>query len=183
MSETKTIDHPGHDMYIGVTMTGKTTLARMHSRELAARQKDRLQVVYDPVLSTQTKGGGWPEGAVVYEDFESFMTWCSKNGDADLWIDEAADHFGVSDRENHWLLRRGRHYGFVVHLISQRPKMLAPNVRGQCSRAYIFRLAKADLVEVAADLGSETPDPPLDTGEYIVLDTRIAEINRYRLFD
>jgi hypothetical protein len=177
------IKHPGHDMYIGVTMTGKTTLARMHSRALAKAQPDRLQVVYDPVRSTTTLGGGWPEGAVIYEDFEGFMQWASKNGDADLWIDEAADHFGVGDRENHWLLRRGRHYGYVVHLISQRPKMLAPNVRGQCTRAYVFRLAKSDLVEVAADLGTEVVDPPVDTGHYIVIDTQVAEIYQHRLFD
>ncbi|MGL6121759.1 MAG: hypothetical protein ACRC1W_01730, partial [Shewanella sp.] len=119
-----------------------------------------------------------------YEDFEAMMQWCSKSGDADIWIDEAADHCGVSDRDNHWLLRRGRHYGFVVHLISQRPKMLAPNVRGQCSRAYIFRLAKSDLTEIAADLGHEVPEnPPLDAGHYIVIDTQIAEINEGRLFN
>lgn len=178
-----------HTLYVGVTMTGKTTLARYRARKLAAM--GRAVVVYDPV-GTGTAGGGWPDGDNVlqFDDFEQFMTWVRRNGDADLFIDEAGDHFGQHDSENHWLLRRGRHYGYAVHLISQRPKMLAPNVRTQCSQLYVFRVATDDMRELCADMGHDCPrfghgpdeEKPLDTGDFLVVRSDRATIERGNVF-
>jgi hypothetical protein len=171
-----------HCLYVGATMTGKTTLARLRAREVA--KTGRAVVIYDPV-GTATAGGDWPQGSNVlaFDDFERFMRWVHRNGDADLFIDEAGDHFGVSDKENHWLLRRGRHYGYAVHLISQRPKMLAPNVRTQCSVAYIFRVAHEDLRELAADLGHDAPETTLDKGDFLVLRSDSPAIAHGNVFD
>jgi DNA helicase HerA-like ATPase len=170
-----------HTLYAGGTMTGKTTLARLVARQRA--RKKRNVVIYDPV-GTQTAGGGWPEGdnVLLFDDFEEFMTWVGKNGDADLFIDEAGDHFRVQDAENHWLLRRGRHYGYEVHLISQRPKMMAPNVRNQCSKAYLFRLSTDDVREICGDMGRDAPTSELDKGDFIGVCSYSPEIVKGNVF-
>lgn len=179
-----TFDLTTHTLYTGVTKTGKTTLARYVARQMAAMRNPPAIWVYDPVVSTSTHGGGWPESALVWEDFDSFMTHVGRNGNAQLFIDESADHFKVGDTENHWLARRGRHYGYTCHFISQRPKMIAPNVRGQCGRAYVFRLASDDLQEIAKDLGHDvTLSPPVDTGDFFVLDTQLPAIVRANVFN
>lgn len=181
---------PEHSMYVGATMTGKTTLARYRARLLASQ--GRAVVIYDPV-GTATAGGGWPEGSnvLMFDSFEEFMAWVRRNGDADLFIDEAGDHFGVAQSEDHWLLRRGRHYGYSCHLISQRPKMLAPNVRTQCSQLFAFRCATDDMRELCADLGHDAPkfgygpgeETPLDRGDFIVVRSDRAAIERFNVFE
>jgi adenylylsulfate kinase-like enzyme len=45
-----------HTLYTGVSLTGKTTLARSIARQLHA--KGHRGIVYDPTL-TATLGGGW----------------------------------------------------------------------------------------------------------------------------
>ena len=56
------VDVREHVLYCGVTMTGKTTLAREHAKILEAA-KYQL-VVYDPVM-TYTANGSWPESARI----------------------------------------------------------------------------------------------------------------------
>jgi len=111
-------------------------------------------IVFDPVM-TPTAAGYWPESAVIFDDETEFFEYLIRDdvSGAHVFIDEAGDVFNLSKSYNNWLLTRGRHFGFSVFLIAQRPKMLAPTVRNQCGRAYIFRLAKDDLKEIGADFG------------------------------
>ena len=150
-----------HTLIAGVTESGKTTLARSIARELAKRKQN--VIVLDPV-GTKTKGGGWPESAVVFEESTEFWKYIHRDdvGHSHVFIDEAGDEFNLSKRENFWLLTRGRHYGLFVYLICQRPKMVAPSVRGQCSRGYMFRLAWEDANEMSRDFGHSWPFGYLD---------------------
>jgi DNA helicase HerA-like ATPase len=181
-AEKPTVFHAG---YFGATQTGKTTLARHIARGLAAR--GHRIVVFDPVM-TATYGGGWPESAEIFDDYDRL----AKNlgsGPAHVFVDEAGEVFGVSEKDRHWIATRGRHYGFSLHLIAQRPKQVAPNVRGQLARAYLFRLAVDDAREISADLGHNLPTLPQEAGGYIMLrsdSSTIAVGNvfnpRYRAF-
>lgn len=173
-----------HTLFAGVTESGKTTMARHFARHFAGLGQ-RI-IVYDPV-GTATAGGDWPESSVVFNDAEKFMQYCDRPDvyHAHIFVDEAGDHFGVADRENHWLFRRGRHKGFFMYPIAQRPKMLAPNVRTQCSTAYIFRLSMSDADEIGADFGHTKLSnivSTLDQGDYLMLRSGRPQIERGNIF-
>jgi Zonular occludens toxin (Zot) len=177
-----------HCGYYGATMNGKTTLARMLARDRFALYSkghiERKVVVYDPV-ATETAGGGWPEGALIFTDFSDFQKWVGENGDADLFIDEAGDHFGMRETQviNHWLASRGRHYGYELHLICQRPTMMAPSVRTQLAVNYCFKMSTTDLKDLAADVGHDLPDiEKLDKGEFLVIDSTSLVIAKHNVF-
>lgn len=177
----------GHSLYCGVTESGKTTLARYHARRFD--QLGHKNIVYDPV-GTATAGGGWPARSIIFtgDDESKFMDYLSRHDvyHAHIWVDEAGDHFGVQDIENHWIFRRGRHKGFFVNPIAQRPKMLAPNVRNQCATAYVFRLAVDDANEIGKDFGHTSLGnivSMLDTGDYIMLRSGRPQIERGNVFN
>lgn len=171
-----------HTLYCGVTESGKTTLAREVARKVAA---EFPVVVYDPVGSA-TAGGGWPDSAIIFTDEEEFFDYMSRDDvkGAHVFIDEAGDLFHVGKRHNFWLLTRGRHFFLSVHLIAQRPKMIAPTARGQVSVTYAFRLALEDMREIAADMGhSGLEKISLDKGDFLCLYSGQASIKRANIFD
>src|SRR6266853_4920022 len=133
-----TIDEQTHWLYCGVTQTGKTTLARWHARTLA-KARHRV-LVYDPVR-TETAGGAWEGCTLLEDDREKAFERLAGESDCYVFVDEAPDLFGHEYRETHWLLRKGRHQGMYLRLMSQRPTMIPPNVRTQCARLFMFRLA------------------------------------------
>ena len=173
-----------HSLYTGVTQSGKTTLAREHSRALHA--KGQKVIVYDPVM-TATKGGEWGCDVITdnFDDLHNYLIdhHVKKQQAAHIFIDEAGELFGVGQKENHWLTTRGRHYGLFVNLICQRPKMLAPTARTQCGRGYVFRLAPGDLDEVGEDFGhGQLGKTLLDKGDYLVLTSGSLAIERFNCF-
>lgn len=171
-----------HTLICGVTQSGKTTIAHKFAAELAKRKQNII--VFDPVM-TPTAAGYWPESAKIFDDENEFFDYLIRddvNG-AHIFIDEAGDIFNLSKSWNFWLLTRGRHFGFSVFLIAQRPKMLAPTVRNQCGRAYVFRLAKDDLKEIGADFGfSDLHKIELDKGDFLMLDSGSASFSRGNVF-
>jgi DNA helicase HerA-like ATPase len=193
-----------HGLIIGVTQSGKTTLAHSMAKEFA--RKGQAVIVFDP-LGTPTAANSWPESAIVFNDKAPFLAYMAREdvSHAHVFIDEAYEIFRHGDPDNYWLLTRGRHYGFQCFLISQRPTMLPPSVRTQCGVAFMFRLAKHDAKEICADFGHDYPailetshiteegsnEPesdkkvikPLDKGDYIVLNSGSATFSRANIFD
>lgn len=162
-------------------MSGKTTLARLIARDL--RRRKQAVVVYDPV-GTATAGGDWGKDTYITDDEETLWDVIahSRSPAVHVFIDEAGDLFNLQRKENHWLLTRGRHMGFIVYLITQRPKMVAPSVRSQCGRCYMFRLATEDADEIGRDFGhSNLSRESLDRGDYLVLDSGARDYSRLRL--
>jgi len=152
-------------------MSGKTTLAHKFAAEFA--RKGQNIIVFDPVM-TQTSAGYWPASAVIFDDENAFFDYLARDDvhGAHVFVDEAGDVFNLSKPWNFWLLTRGRHFGFSVFLIAQRPKMLAPTVRNQCGVAYVFRLAKDDIKEIGADFGfSDLQKIELDKGQFLLLNS------------
>lgn len=170
-----------HSLYCGVTQTGKTTLARSHSRIL--KSHGQFVIVYDPVNTTTTHGGGWAAD-IITDDFDALLHYLeTRRGAAHVFIDEAGEHFGVGDRDSHWLLTRGRHKGLFINLIAQRPKMLAPTVRTQCGRAYAFRMSPDDLTEIGQDFGhGQLGKTLLEKGDYLVLNSGASAIAKHNVF-
>lgn len=171
-----------HTLYTGVTLSGKTTLARMEARGLHA--KGQRGIVYDP-MGTDTKGGGWgfPE---VHHDREAFLRRLESDdlqGPVHVFVDEAHKIFRHDMEENFWLLTDGRHHGYFMHLITQRPNKVHPDVRSQCGICFMFRLAQQDAREIGADYGfSDLHRISLDKGDFLVLQSGTSAISRGNVF-
>ena len=171
-----------HTLICGVTESGKTTLAQALARGLA--DDGQPIIVFDPIGSA-TAAGGWPSSAIVFDEEEDFFDYLARDdvSAAHVFIDEAGDIFNLSKRHNFWLLTRGRHFGFQVYMLAQRPKMLAPSARTQASRAYLFRLAPDDLREIGADFGHGGIEKIiLDKGDFVLLQSGGTSINRANIF-
>ncbi len=177
-----TIDEPCHWFYTGVTETGKTTLARFHARTLA-KAKHRV-LVYDPVM-TETAGGAWEGCTMLPPDPEKAAKVLDSSSNCFVFIDECRDLFGHEHRENHWMLRKGRHFGLYFRLICQRPKMIPPDVRSQCSRLFMFRLAVTDSKEMAKDFGfgERLLAKELDRGDCIMIMAGSKQVDTFNCFD
>jgi hypothetical protein len=172
-----------HTLICGVTESGKTTLAHALARGLSA--DGQPIIVFDPIGGA-TAAGNWPGGAIVFDDEEAFFDYLSRDdvAAAHVFIDEAGDIFNLSKRHNFWLLTRGRHFGFQVYMIAQRPKMLAPSARTQASRAYLFRLSPDDLREIGADFGHGGIEKiTLDRGDFVLLHSGSTSITRANIFN
>lgn len=182
------VDCREHVLYTGVTLTGKTTLARHHARILKRAKYDIA--VYDPVR-TATAGGDWPEDAVIIQDPETLSKFIDKAKGTDkhplfLFVDESADIFSHGEIQNHWIPRRIRHEHIYLRMIAQRPKMLHPDVRSQCSYVYMLRLAQDDQKTVLSDFGHNLHDideEPLDKGDCLLLTSGSTEIERFNVFE
>lgn len=171
-----------HTLICGVTESGKTTLAHLLARELV--EKGQPIIAFDPVGS-RTATGGWPSGAIVFSDEEEFFDYLSRDdvAGAHVFVDESGDIFNLGKRHNFWLLTRGRHFGFQVYMIAQRPKMLAPSARTQASRGYLFRMSPDDLREIGADFGHGNIEKIiLDKGDFLILSSGQASIKRANVF-
>lgn len=171
-----------HTLYTGVTKSGKTTLARMMARQLFS--KGHLVIVYDP-LRTATMGGDWGT-AEIYIDAWQFLARVQDPalGKCHLFIDEAHHLLGHEMRENFWLLTEGRHYGYFLHLITQRPNKLHPDVRTSCETCYMFRLAQDDAKSIGNDYGhSYIHKENLDKGDFLVLNSGSSAISRGNVFN
>lgn len=171
-----------HTLICGVTMSGKTTLAHKLARFLS--EKGQRIIVYDPV-GTKTAAGHWPASAIVFDNEDEFFDYLVRDdvNHAHVFIDESGDLFNLSRRENLWLPTRGRHFGFSLYFICQRPKMIAPSVRNQCGYAYVFRLMQDDMRMIGGDYGFNDLDKiSLDTGDFLALRSGTSQYTRGNVF-
>jgi hypothetical protein len=182
-----------HSIICGATLTGKTTLAHFIAQHVHKNEhvKNYLGfptaptiLVYDPVR-TKTAAFDWPVGSIVFQRKENFIAYLANfRGRAWIFIDEADNVFSHAQPENNWILTKGRHFGFTVFLITQRPKMVSPSARSQCGICYCFRLARDDLKAVAADFAfSDVHEINLDRGDYLVLESGLSTYSRHNIFN
>lgn len=172
-----------HTLYCGVTMSGKTTLARMIARELC-KAKKRV-IVYDP-LGTATAGGDWGDTAVIYESADALLDFLESDEgfDCHVFIDEAHHIFSHEQSENFWLLTQGRHYHLHLHIITQRQNKVHPDVRTNCGLCYMFRLSNVDAKAIGADYGHSDLDKiSLDKGDFLILNSGSAQFSRANVFN
>lgn len=172
-----------HSLFCGVTQSGKTTLARYICRGLLAQ--GQAAVVFDPV-GTQTLGGGWGEShnLRLFNDAGKFLEYMADERvtKCHVFVDESDELFNLSRRENFWMLTRGRHFELSMNVIACRPKLLAPSVRRQCTRLYMFRLAVDDRNEIGRDFGHDDfAAYNLDAGEFVISDSGSRDVKTANL--
>jgi len=172
-----------HTLCVGVTQSGKTTLARLISRGLLSNKK--RVIVFDP-LGTGTAGGGWGAGAEIFDDKGKFLDLMHDPAfyDAHIFVDESHHIFSLDQRENLWMLTQGRHYGMNFFLLTQRPTKIAPDARHNCGSCYTFRLAVDDARAIGADYGhSDIHKISLDRGDFLLLNSGSAKFSRANVFN
>ena len=183
------VDAREHCLYCGVTMTGKTTLAREHAGILHAAKHQ--VIVYDPV-GTDTANGNWPDGVEILttpQEFYDKVEELEGAGDPEhpvfFFVDEAADIFAHKFTDIHWVARKIRHDDVYLRLIVQRPMMLHPDVRTQCCYVYMLRLSVNDARIICGDMGHgpEVSNEVLDKGDCLLLTSGTEATERFNVFE
>jgi len=133
-----------------------------------ATNQNRNSLVYDPVGDSRWYDAG---ASYVTDDAETFMQLVRQNRNCTVFVDEAGDFCTSYDRDSHWLATRARHLGHQSVFISQRPTMVAKNIRDNCDKLFCFRISKYDAKEMANDYVCDDllAAPELAKGECIFL--------------
>ncbi len=123
-----------HSLIVGASGTGKTTLARGLAD--AALKAGRRVIVLDPLRTR------WPCNR-LYGDVESLFFDYSRFPPSLIFIDESGTQAGRSVQDKLVKLAiQGRHFGHIAIFIVQIPTRLCPDIRGQCTSLYLFRVAE-----------------------------------------
>ena len=174
----------------GASESGKSVLMMDYAAALI--NDGILPVVHSPMALSQD----WPDGSEVYMEEEEYILRVEQLAELSrragkpvpvaLFIDEADEVLSINQKYNHWILTRGRHYFPVIVVITQRPKMVAPNVRGQCKDLYLFQISSDDAKELSKDFACDLGEAPhLLQGEYLWVrwKDRKKEVERIDGFD
>lgn len=126
-----------HSLIIGMTESGKTTLAKILCKKLTDQGKTTivLDTIYDP---------GWTATYKVSsaEELSSLML---EEREAYIFIDEGGEVFSDGRDTNYsWFATRSRHYGHSVFFMAQRAILIPKTMRDQCSRLFLFTSSASD---------------------------------------
>lgn len=151
----------GHTLIVGITESGKTTLAKLLCDN--ARKSGIGTLVLDPMHDT------W-NAEFQTDDEREFLEvfWQSRN--CDVYIDEAGDMIGQYDKTMIQTATKGRHWGHNVHFLTQRGAMISPTVREMCRTLILFVSSRA----ACKVLAEEYNEPRIleasgfEVGEYFV---------------
>lgn len=126
-----------HSLIVGITKSGKSTLARSLALDYLSR--DIGVLVLDP------NNDNWPCSFKTTDPIK-FLAVAKKSKRCALFIDEAGEMVGKGKSATGmiWITSRARHWGHCTYLIAQRAQMVELNVRAQCSTAYVFKQSATD---------------------------------------
>lgn len=125
-----------HALILGMTESGKTTLAKKLASNYRANGVSVL--VLDPLSDPS-----W-DCDFRTSDVDEFLAafWASRS--CAVFVDEAGDSAGQHDKDMQKTATRGRHWGHRCHYISQRGTMINRTIRDQCSHIFLFGTALED---------------------------------------
>lgn len=159
-----------HNLIVGMTESGKSTLAKIFASEF--RKRKITVAVLDPLHDE------W-DCDFQTADSDEFLAWCKKNKSAMLFIDEGSTAIGRYNPEMEWLATQSRHWGHSSFFICQRGPQLSPNVRDQASKLYLFACSRSD----AENFANTWNEPELknlekiDKGEFYIV-SRFGEMKK-----
>lgn len=164
-----------HCLVLGITQSGKTTLAKRLAVDY--RRRGFGVLVLDPLDDR-----GWVCDYRT-DDPEKFLPVFWRARKCGVFIDEAGDVVGQYNKEMQKTATKGRHCGHSVHFLAQRGAQIAPNVRYNCERLVLFATSKKD-----AELHAEEWNKPelsraymLPQGHYLTC-TRFSSIKLGKLW-
>lgn len=119
-----------HSLFVGMTEMGKTTLAR--DLGTIYRRQGYKNIVLDPLRDPR-----WPADFIT-ADSEEFIDVCRASKKCMLFMDEGAQSVGRYDIEMQWAATQSRHWGHSAHFICQGATQIAPVIRDNCSRVFVY---------------------------------------------
>ena len=148
-----------HKFIVGMTASGKTTLAKMIASQMFSRGNQCL--VLDPLLDE------WPDGCEVTEKSDEFLKLCKSKKRCILFVDEGASSVGRYNNEMQWLATQSRHWGHVCVFISQGVTQIAPIIRQQCDTFIVFACGQSNRKLIAEETDNDLViDTKLKKGEF-----------------
>jgi hypothetical protein len=137
-----------HSLIVGMTNTGKTTLAIKIAQESKARGWPII--VLDPTFDPR-----WDFADYTTDNKNDFLYAYYNSRECRVFIDESVETASNSDKEIITTATRGRHYGHQNFYIGQRAKMVARNIRTQCYQVFAFRQTPEESKLLYQDFGHE----------------------------
>jgi hypothetical protein len=162
-----------HVLILGMTLSGKTYKAKELSR--AYKKANVGVLVLDPLQDPE-----WGADFIT-DDPEKFLVTFWQSRSCMAFMDESGESVGRYDLAMQKTATRGRHWGHTCHYIAQRASQLAPLVRDQCTRLFLFCSSTKD----GEILSREWNRPELETcsqlkqGEYFYA-VKMGEISTNR---
>ncbi len=171
----------GHGLFIGMSESGKTTLAM----QIAATLRQRWTIAVLDGRRTpawQKLAHFWARTPAELKHY-LFVTARAEKKRCMVFIDEAGSYCGVHQKENHDFATQGRHDGHSVFFISQRATQIAPIIREQCKWLYLFHSSETNARLLKEDFNkNEILDAPnLDQGEYLYIQ-KFEKVTRHRVW-
>ena len=164
-------------LIVGSGESGKSLLAKSIANDMEKR--GMAVTVYDPINTE------WSPNAFVTFNEEEFFEEIEKSYQEGrkqaVFVDEADTLLSIGQKENFWLLTRGRHFGLSTYVITQRPALVAPSARNQCNELFCFRVSESDATLLNDDfVPGNKPVVPVATkpGE-----KPIVQVAGYNLLD
>lgn len=165
-----------HSLIVGMSESGKTTLARQLSHILhsSGHKVLVLDEMNDP---------GWAADYIT-DDNDLFLEAFWANRECFVFIDEAANSVGRYDDAMRQTATQGRHWGHSCFYISQRGSGVNATVRGQCRHLYLFSSPIEDCKIYAREFNRTEllEAAQLPQGEYFHVKRFKPEIQRGRVF-
>lgn len=149
-----------HVLILGITSTGKTTLAFKLAK--LYKSKGTPVLVLDP-----DKRREW-DADFITDDPEKYLATVKLNKKCALFVDESGMMIGRYSGAMAWLATNSRKWGHKAHFITQRATQIDPNVRCQCTNIFLFKQSVADSKILSCDFVAEELKGAhnLKTGEY-----------------
>lgn len=150
-----------HTLIIGITGSGKTTLAKKLCQQYIKR--GITVFVLDPLLSSE-----W-NAHYITDNPDEFVDVVFDNINCAIFVDESAETIGRYAGAMQRLATSSRNLGHNVHFICQRPKQLDINMRTQCEIVFVFKLSYYDAKELAKEYVADElmHAPKLQKGQYL----------------
>jgi len=165
-----------HTLIIGITGSGKTTLAKALSQQYLKRNIPVF--VLDPLLSEK-----WNANYIT-DNPDEFVETVFDNVNCAVFVDESAETIGRYAGIMQKLATSSRNLGHNVHFICQRPKQLDINMRTQCENIFVFKLSLYDTRELANEYVADELlyAPQLKKGEYLAKIGVDGSVRRAKIF-
>lgn len=135
-----------HSLIIGMTESGKSTLAKLIVKQ--AKKRGVKTAILDP-LKDPHFGADFQA-----QNGEEFLAWAKSNKSAVLIIDEAGTAVGRYNVAMQWVVTTARHLGHSSVLVCQGTSQLSPLIRGQCTTCYLFSSTAQTVKIISEDFNS-----------------------------
>lgn len=132
-----------HSLIVGMTESGKTTLAKQMSRAYKAQG-------VSVIVMDELRDPGWSADFITGDPREFLNVFWNSRSCA-VFIDESGDCVGRYDETMAKTATRGRHWGHNVHYLTQRGAQISKTVRDQCSNLFLFTTSMGDCKIYAAE--------------------------------